>query len=109
MLLSHPAKHKFTLNIPLPNFPKIDVAPTKGLVNNQIRVQIVEVYPHNRRFSGDTISVVQVINIDNVVLTAIFDVIEVAMRSITLSRPTTNKFYERACGKKEKDFHYTHD
>ncbi len=77
------------LNIALPSFPKIDVAPTKGLDNNQILVQIVEVYPHNRRFSGDTISVVQVINIDNVVLIAIFDAMEVAMRSITLSRPTT--------------------
>lgn len=73
----------------LPNFPKMLVAPTKGLVSNQILVHIVDVYPHNRRFSGDTISVVHVIKIDNVVLIAIFDVIDVTMRRITLSKPLT--------------------
>lgn len=73
----------------LPNFPKIAVAPTKGLVNNQIRAQIVEVYPHKRRFSGETISVVHVIKIDSVELIAILETIDVAIRRITRFNPTT--------------------
>lgn len=77
------------MSVLLPNFPKIDVAPTKGLVSNQILVHIVDVYPHSRLFSGETISVVHVIRIDSVVLIAIFDVILVTMRSITLSKPAT--------------------
>lgn len=77
------------INKKLPNFPNIAVAPTNGLVNNQIRAHIVEVYPHKRRFSGDTISVVQVIRIDNVELIAILETIDVTINKITLCKPVT--------------------
>mgnify|MGYP003525796760 CR=1 FL=1 len=60
--------------------PKMLVAPTKGADRSQTRVHIVEVYPNKRLFSGVTISVVHVINIERVVLIAIFEAIDVTMR-----------------------------
>lgn len=49
----------------------------------------MEVYPHKRRFSGDTISVVHVIKIDNVELIAILETIDVTINKITLCKAVT--------------------
>lgn len=49
----------------------------------------MEVYPHKRRFSGDTISVVHVIRIDNVELIATLETIDEAINKITLCNPVT--------------------
>jgi hypothetical protein len=72
----------------------MDVAPTNGADSSQIRVQIVDVYPQSLLFSGETISVVQVIKIDNVVLMAIFEAIEVSINRTNRWNSVTflNKF-----------------
>lgn len=73
----------------LPSCPKTLVAPTNGAERSQTLVHIVEVYPHNHRFSGETISVVQVIKIESKELIDIFEAIEVTINSTTLSNGVT--------------------
>lgn len=72
----------------------MDVAPTNGALKSQIRVHIVDVYPNKRRLSGDTISVVQVIKIDKVVLIAILETIDVTISNTILSNNETFKIYK---------------
>lgn len=48
-------------------------------------------YPHSRRFSGATHSVVHVIKMANVELIAIFDAIEVTIKRTSLSKGVTEE------------------
>lgn len=59
------------------------VAPTKGADSSQTRVQIVDVNPHSRLFSGETISVVHVMRMASSELMEIFDAMDVTINSTT--------------------------
>ena len=65
--------------------------PTNGAVNSQIRAQTIVEYPHNRFFSAETNSVVDVVRIESVVEIAIFAVIEVTIKSTTRSFGVTKE------------------
>lgn len=74
-----------------PSCPKTLVDPTYGADSSHTLVQTVVAYPQSLLFSGDTISVVQVISIARRELIDIFDAIDVNINKTTLSDGVAKK------------------
>lgn len=75
--------------------PNIDVLPTNGANSSQILAHTIEEYPHIRFFSGDTNSVVHVVNMERVDEIVILATIDVTMSRKIRSDPVTINYMRR--------------